>query len=65
MEKRILKLGDKQIKVDIDFSLAELKHLLNMSLSSIERSEKEEGDAIKPHLDLVKKLDMYIADREW
>jgi len=65
MEKRILKLGDKQIKVDIDFSLAELKHLLNMSLSSIKYSEQEEGDAIKPHLDLVKKLDMYIADREW
>ena len=65
MEKRTLKLGDKQIKVDIDFSLAELKHLLNMSLNSIERSEKEEGDIIKPHLDLAKKLDMYIADREW
>jgi len=65
MEKRILKLGDKQIMVDIDFSLAELKHLLNMSLKSIEQSEKEEGDAIKPHHDLVKKLDMYIADREW
>ncbi len=65
MEKRTLKLGDKQIKVDIDFSLAELKHLLNMSLSSIEYCEKEDGDTIKPHLDLVKKLDMYISDREW
>ncbi len=65
MEKRILKIGDKQIKVDIDFTLAELKHLLNMSLNSIDRNEQEEGDAIKPHLDLVKKLDMYISDREW
>ena len=65
MEKRTLKIGDNQIKIDIDFSLAELKHLFNMALNSIDRSEKEEGDAIKPHLDLVKKLDLYISDREW
>ncbi len=65
MEKRTLRISDKNVKVDIDFSLAELKHLLNMSLNSIDRSEKEEGDAIKPHLDLAKKLDMYISDREW
>ena len=65
MEKRTLKIGDNQVKVDIDFSLAELKHLLNMSLNSIDLNKKEESDTIKPHLDLIKKLDMYIADREW